>query len=72
MVYRTTYAWQFRLQLRLRAATLGANWVYWPSGSDFGQAQRRSPSQATHVSHLDLLHIHKIQGTTVYCPIRRT
>jgi hypothetical protein len=37
----------------LRAATLGANWVYWPSGSDFGQAQRRSPSQATHVSHLD-------------------
>jgi hypothetical protein len=28
------------------AATLGANWVYWPSGSDFGQAQRRSPSQA--------------------------
>jgi hypothetical protein len=43
----------------LRAATLGANWV-----------QRRSPSQATHVSHLDgvfylLLHRHKIQGTTV-------
>jgi hypothetical protein len=30
----------------LHAATLGANWVYWPSGSDFGQAQR-SPSQAT-------------------------
>jgi hypothetical protein len=37
----------------LRAATLGANWVYWPRGSDLGQAQRRSPSQATHVSHLD-------------------
>jgi hypothetical protein len=37
----------------LRAATLGANWVYWLSGSDFVQAQRRSPSQATHVSHLD-------------------
>jgi hypothetical protein len=51
----------------LRAATLGANWVYWPSVSDFGQPQRRSPSQATHVSHLDgvfylLLHRHKIQG----------
>jgi hypothetical protein len=62
---------------------------YWPgnsdfgvfalgaSGSDFGQAQRRSPSQATHIFHLDgvfylLLHRHKIQGTTVYCPIRRT
>jgi hypothetical protein len=26
----------------LRAATLGVNWVHWPSGSDFGQAQRRS------------------------------
>jgi hypothetical protein len=24
----------------LRAATLGTNWVHWPSGSDFGQAQR--------------------------------
>jgi hypothetical protein len=36
----------------LRAATLGANWVHWPSGSDFGQAQRRSSSQArpTHAS----------------------
>jgi hypothetical protein len=49
----------------LRAATLGANWVYWPRGSAFGQAQRRSSSQATHVSHLDrvfylLLHRHKI------------
>jgi hypothetical protein len=28
----------------LRAATLGANWVYWPS--DFGEAKRRSPPQA--------------------------
>jgi hypothetical protein len=37
----------------LRATTLGANWVYWPSGYDFGQAQRKSPSQATHDSHLD-------------------
>jgi hypothetical protein len=37
----------------LRAAMLGANWVYCPSGSDFGKAQRRSPSQATNVSHLD-------------------
>jgi hypothetical protein len=41
---------QFRLSAYLRAATLGANSVYWPSSSDFGQAQRsRSPSQATHV-----------------------
>jgi hypothetical protein len=45
--------------------------------SDFGQAQRRSPSQATRASHLDgvfYFHLlrHKIQGTTVYCPIRRT
>jgi hypothetical protein len=55
------------------SSSLGADWVYWPSGSDFRQAQRRSPSQATHVSQLDgvlylLLHRHKIQRTTVYCP----
>jgi hypothetical protein len=48
-------------------------WVYWPSGSDLGQAQRRSPSQATHVSHLDgvfylLLHRHKIQGQRFTVP----
>jgi hypothetical protein len=60
----------------LRAAPSGANWVYCPSGSDFGQAQRRSPSQATHASHLDgvfclLLHTrNKIQGTMLYCPIQ--
>jgi hypothetical protein len=33
----------------LCAATLGANWVYWPCGSDFCQAQRRNPSQATQI-----------------------
>jgi hypothetical protein len=43
------------LRLILRAATLSANWVYWSSSSDFGQAQR-SPSQATctHVYWLSL------------------
>jgi hypothetical protein len=54
----------------LRTTMLGANWVYRPSGSDFGQAHRRSLSQASHVSHLEgvfylLLHRHKIQRTTV-------
>jgi hypothetical protein len=60
----------------LHAASLGASCIYWPIAAPI-QAQRKSPSQATHVSHLDevfhlLLHRHKIQETTVYCPIRRT
>jgi hypothetical protein len=61
--------------------------VYYHAGSSLGTlaqrlrlgqaGQRRCPSHATHVSHMDgvfylLLHRHKIQGNTVYCPIRRT
>ena len=48
---------------------LGAKWVSWPSDLDF-RPGRRSPSQVTHVPHLDVvfyltLHRHRIQGTTV-------
>jgi hypothetical protein len=75
-VYRAILGPAIPTSAYLPVATLGASWVYWPSSSDFDQAQR-SPSQATHVSHLGgifylFLHRHKIQGTTDYCPIRWT